>query len=200
MKAIGRRQFGKIMTFMGLLATTGWSLALEGCASFASISSWIVTGLDSFQSVVDLLVGQGIIMVTIGSAIDLIIRAVKAAIADVGTAVDNYNIAPAASKATLVGKISVALVAAQNEIGQFWNDLMIPDAKVASTVAGLLGLIVSTLAGFQSLLPPAPASAVLRTFPKTLQGTAAQRYSLGQFKSKFNAILNANGFSNYRRF
>jgi len=196
---ITRRTFGRFMGTLGLLATLGWSVVLEGCTSFATISGWIATGLDSFQSIIDLLVGQGVIMVAIGSAIDLIIKGVKAAISDIGSAVDAYNAAPAASKATLEGKITTAIIAAQDEISQFWNDLQIPDAKVASTVAGLLGLIVSTLAGFMTQLPPAPATVQRRTFQKTL-AAVPQKRSIGQYKSAFNAILDGNGFSQYKRF
>jgi hypothetical protein len=196
-----RRKFGQAWATFLLALSVGPSLLVTGCGtSFSTILSWVDTGLAAFQSVVDLLAGQSVINITIGSAIDLIIKAVKAAIADIGTAVSNYNAAPAAAKATLVGKISTALVAAQNEISQFWNDLTIPDAKVASTVAGLLGLIVSTLAGFMSLLPPAPAPAALRTFPKTLAGAAPQKRSLPQFKAAFNGILDTNGYSQYKRF
>jgi hypothetical protein len=198
-QAMSRRDFGTFFAKCGLLLSLGWSMVLTGCTSFAAILSWVDTGLSAFQSVVDLLVGQGVLMVTIGSAIDLLIKAIKAAIADVGTAVSNYNAAPAASKVTLEGKISTALVVAQNLIAQFWNDLSIPDTKLASTVAGLLGLIVSTLAGFMSLLPPAPAPAAVRTFPKTLP-VSTQKLSTAQFKAKFNGILAANGFSNYARF
>jgi len=197
MKAIGRRQFGKLIGVFTLLTTAGWSVVLEGCASFKQISGWVVTGLSSFQSVVDLLVGEGIIMVAIGSVIDLIIKGVKAAIADIGTAVDNYNNAPAATKASLLGKISDALMAAQNEIAQFWNDLMIPDAKAASTVAGLLGLIVSTLSGFMAGLPAATKQ--LMAFQKSLPRVAAAK-SEGDFKKRFVAILESNGYGKYRRF
>jgi hypothetical protein len=197
MKAIGRRQFGRLMGVFTILTTVGWSVLLEGCASFKQISGWVVTGLSSFQSVVDLLVGEGIVMVAIGSVIDLIIKGVKAAIADIGTAVDNYNNAPAATKASLLGKISDALVAAQNEISQFWNDLSIPDAKAASTVAGLLGLIVSTLSGFMASLPAATRQ--LMTFQKTLPRVAAAK-SEGDFKKRFVAILESNGYGKYRRY
>lgn len=197
---VTRRTFGRFMGTLGLLATLGWSVVLTGCTtSFSTILSWVQTGLDSFQSVVDLLVGQGVIMVAIGSAIDLIIKGVKAAISDIGSAVDAYNAAPAASKATLEGRITTAIIAAQDEISQFWNDLNIPDAKVASTVAGLLGLIVSTLAGFMTQLPPAPAGLQRRTFQKTL-AAVPQKRSIGQFKAQFNDILTANGFAQYRRF
>jgi len=200
MESINRRTFGKWWGVAMASLTIGGQVFLTGCTTFATILNWVDTGLSAFQSVVDLLAGQGVIAIVIGSAIDLIIKAVKAALADIATAVNNYNAAPAASQPGLLGKISAALVAAQNEIGQFWNDVSIPDAKLASTVAGLLGLIVSTLAGFQSLLPPAPAPVALRTFPKTLQGAAPQKRSIGQFKAEFKAILVANGYSNYSRF
>lgn len=196
MQSITRREFGKSITAAVASFTVMGTMFLEGCTSFAGILSWVDTGLAAFQSVVDLLAGQGVITVVIGSAIDLIIKAVKAALADIATAVNNYNAAPAATQPSLVGKISAALTAAQGMVQQFWSDLTIPDAKLSSTVAGLLGLIASTLAGFQSLLPPAPAPAASA---KTLAAVPTKR-SIGQFKSEFKAILTANGYSNYARF
>jgi len=200
MEAINRRTFGKWWGVAMASLTLGGEMFMIGCASFAQILAWVQTGLDAFQSVVDLLAGNGVITIVIGSAIDLIIKAIKAAIADIGTAVDNYNNAPAASKATLLGKITEALIAAQNEIGQFWNDLAIPDPKVASTTAGLLGLIVSQLSAFQATMPvTAAVRTQIQSFPKKLNAASKMR-SIGAFKQEFNTILESNGYAQYKHF
>jgi hypothetical protein len=201
MEAINRRTFGKWWGITMASFTLGGEMFMIGCASFTQILAWVQTGLDTFQSVADLLAGNGVITIVIGSAIDLIIKAIKAAIADIGTAVDNYNNAPAASKATLLGKITEALIAAQNEIGQFWNDLAIPDPKVASTTAGLLGLIVSQLSAFQASMPVTTATRVqIQSFPKKLSAAAPKMRSIGDFKKEFVQVLETNGYSQYRHF
>lgn len=197
---MNRRQFsGRLASFALLLVAGGSSLFTTGCAAFATILAWVTVGLTSFQSIVDLLAGAGIINVLLGSAIDLIIKAVKAALADIGTAVSNYNTAPTTAKANLLGKIGTALMVAQNMIGQFWNDVTIPDAKLASTIAGLLGIMVSTLAAFQTQVPtpPTPPVVAVARFPKQLSAAPKAR-SIKQYKSEFNALLIANGYSQYK--
>lgn len=173
----------------------GLSILTTGCTAFSTILSWINVGLTSFQSIVDLLAGAGVINIVLGSAIDLIIKAVKAGIADIGAAVTSYNDAPAASKANLLGKIGTALMTAQNAIAGFWNDVSIPDPKLASTVAGLLGIMVSTLAAFQTQVPTPPVAAV--RLAKQLPAAAPKARSVKQYKADFNALLTANGYPQY---
>ena len=192
----GRRAFGKMATGCSLILLGGLSVLEVGCASFASILAWINVGLTSFQSVVDLLTGAGAINVIEGSAIDLVIKAVKAGLADVGAAVTAYNDAPAASKTTLLGKISTALQSAMTELAQFWNDVTIPDPKLAATVAGLLGIIVSTLAAFQTEVPPSTMAIKRVSGNKTLAATPQKR-SVSQYRKDFNAILAGNGYAKY---
>ena len=70
---------------------------------YSAILAYTTAGLQAFQSVVDLLSGSGVIPVGSGTALDLIIAAVKAAFADIQVAVQAYDNAPADQKLTLGG-------------------------------------------------------------------------------------------------
>lgn len=192
---MNRRTFNKLsgMVIAALLMPA--TLLLTGCPSFTDISNWITVGLTSVQSIVDLLTGAGAISIPIGGIVDLAVKALKAGIGDIGAAVTAYNNAPAANKATLLGKLGTAITAAQNALAQFWNDLTIPDPKLAATISGLMGIIASTLAYFQTQAP-APATVQLAVLPKRLSFTATKR-NPKQFRDDFNTILKGNGFEKY---
>lgn len=186
---------------MGALALT--TLSNTACFLsqnvYQSILAYVAVGLQAVQSVVDLLSGSGVIQVGTGTAIDTIINLIKVAFADLQTAVTNYINAPAANKSTLLGEISTALATVEAYIQQFWNDLSIPDAKLASLVQGLLGIILSTLAAFATQLPaPASTPAIEKAakLAKQIPVTPVKR-NTKQFKSDWNAALAAAGQSQY---
>jgi hypothetical protein len=191
-----RRQFSSL-TLLGVVSAWIGSTAASCGSIYAQIAAYVGVGIQAFQSVVNLLAGAGIVSLPVGTAISAVLSLVKAAWADVQAAIAAYDAAPAASKATLAGKISTALTVVQQEIQQFWSDVKIPDSSLANTVAGLLGLIVSTIAGFLAALPPASTPAVAaRPLTKTLSITPA-KLTVSQFRTKFNAILIAGGHSAY---
>jgi hypothetical protein len=192
---ISRRRFSSLAVLAAVSAWFGSTAA--SCGSiYAQIAAYVGVGIQAFQSVVNLLSGAGIIALPEGTLISAILVLVKTGWADVQAAIAAYNAAPAASKATLAGKISVALTAVQQEIQQFWSDVKIPDASLANTVAGLLGLIVSTIAGFLASLPVVPATAAAKPYAKTLSITP-MKLSVSQFRTKFNMILSAGGHDQY---
>jgi hypothetical protein len=178
---------------LGLLSTMTIDAACSFGTVFADILKYVGVGLTSFQSVVDLLAGAGIIPIGTGAAIDTIIALIKAGFADLQTEVTAYNNAPAADKTTLEGKISVILANLQTSLQNFWSQLTIPDANLASTVEGLIGVILSTLAGFATQLPAAPATLTAKLAGKTISYTAKKR-TVHQFKNDFNAVLVAHGY------
>ena len=156
---------------------------------FAQILSYINVGLQAFQAVVDL------VAPTAAPGIDAIVALVKAAFVDLQTAVDAYEAAPAADKATLLGKVSTALSILEAQIQQFWNDLHLPDGNLATLVSGLLGIILSVLAGFATQLPapaPTPQVAKAKALPNVIPVTP-NKMSAGAFKKAFNAKLTAGG-------
>ncbi len=200
---LNRRQFGTTsLKGIALLAVAAswFGTSAASCADvFARISAYVGVGISAVTSVVNLLAGAGIITLPEGTLISLVLNMIKAAWADVTKAVADYQNAPAASKATFAQKLSTALAAVQAEIQQFWSDVKIPDAQLASTVAGLLGLVVSTIAGFITALPaptPTPSMAAAKPLKKTLIVTPKQ-LSPTEFRKQFNAILAANGHQQY---
>jgi hypothetical protein len=189
---MNRRQFSSL-ALLGVVSAWFGSVAASCGSIYAQIAAYVGVGIQAFQAVVNLLSGAGIIALPEGTLITAILTLVKAGWADVQAAIAAYNAAPAT---TLAGKISAALTAVQMMIQQFWSDVKIPDAALSSTVAGLLGLIVSTIAGFLAALPPAPAPAAAKPLVKTLNITPV-KLTVPQFRTKFNAILTAGGHSAY---
>ena len=199
---MNRREFCSRFPKLGVLLFVLGSMFETACSwnqsVYEQIIGYVGVGLQGFQAVVDLLVGQGVIKTGQGTAVDSVITLVNAAFAALQTAVADYQSAPAANKATMLGKISTALQVAENDIGKFWQSLSIPDANLAATIAGLLGIIVSTLAGFAVKLPAPPAS-MKAVIPPALAAAPKAR-TAKEFKKDFNNILDQNGFGQYKKF
>lgn len=191
-----RRQALRAMAIFGIITASLSQMAVSCSNLFTDIVNYVSVGLSGFAAILNILAGAGIISLTGTAAINLIITAVKAAFADLQTAVNDYEAAAAADKTTLEGKISTVLVDLENEITTFWNNLSIPDPQTASTIQGLLEIITTTLAGFATQLPPAPVAAAAGG-PVKLSFTAHRR-SKKQFRNDFNAILHAHGLDKYK--
>lgn len=186
-----RRQFAKVLSSVGTAFVFANTLAISACNVFTDILKYIPVGLQGFMSVIDLLSGNGVINPVEGTAIDVLINIVKAGFADLAAATESYNNAPAADKATLKGKLALVLADVQASIQQFWGDVHIPDPKLAQTVQGLLGLILSTLAGFGISLP-VPAVKSTRVMKVEALGNritfTPKKRTQAEFKKEFNAI------------
>ena len=190
-----RRTFGKVLSVGGLSLSMGSFLGMTGCNVYDNIAKYVAVGLQSFQSVIDLLTGAGVINTGTGSTIDTLIALVKAAFADISAAVAAYESAPADQKQTFAQKVALAITIAEAQIQQFWNDLNIPDPKLASLIQGLLGIILSTLSGFLTQLPAPPPSSIAvraKALPKQIPFTVKRR-TVREFKSDFNNLLVQNG-------
>ena len=188
---ITRRSFGKMVGSgvgaMAAVGTLGMTTMGISCGSiFADITAYVPVGMEAFQALIVILDPP------VALALAPIITAAKAAFADLAAAVAAYNNAPAANKATLVGKISTAINAVIGELQQFWSDANLPNGGLASTISGVLQIILSTLAAFLPLLGPAPAAT--RTVAKTLPYTSQKR-TQKQFKADVNAVLKQGGYS-----
>lgn len=193
-----RREFVKRAGIgMAALSVAGSSAILAGCGNiYATILAYTTAGLQAFQSVVDLLEGAGIINPAEGTAISLAVAAVKAAFADIQTAVAAYDAAPAADKLTLGGKIATAIQIAEAQIQQFWNDLHIPGGGLISLVKGLLGIILSTLTAFLPQLPkPAGTASIVRRSASLGDRISytPQKRTVKQFRHEINELLEQNG-------
>lgn len=190
-----RRGFAQSLgSVFGISMLAGSTLTLTGCSfsPTAAIESYISIGISAFQAIVNILSAAGVIPPGTGTVLSVAIQAVKAAFADVVAAIQAYDDAPAANKATLLGKITTALSAVEMELQQFWSDLSIPDSKLASLIEGLLGVILSTIGAFISQLPPSPVPAPAAALRKTISFTPTKR-TARTFRSDFNKILTTGG-------
>src|SRR5690348_286258 len=191
---VNRRNFiQKASTGLALSSLMASSVFMAGCNLFDQITAWVGVGINSFASIVALLEGNGIVSTAAGTAINLILSIVKSLFADVQAAIANYENADPAQKTTLAGKVSVALQAISNELQKFWSDLTIPDAKLASLVQGLIGIIISTIGGFMLKLPAPPPA---KTFARMVSVTPKSR-NVHQFVNDFNGLLAQHGESQY---
>jgi tetrahydromethanopterin S-methyltransferase subunit F len=179
------------------IAAAGSFLGVASCGNiFAAIEKYVPVGLQGFTAVVNLLAGAGVLPLGTGTAVQLLITAVKAAFADVTVAVQDYQAAPAADKATLLGKISTVVADAETNIQLFWSNLNLPAGSTATLVEGLLQVIVSTLMGFGTQLPAPASSKEMRAkrsaIPDTkLINATPKMRSVAQFKADFNRQLPA---------
>lgn len=191
-----RRLFFELLGLGGAaIATLGATACWVSQNTFVAILAYVGVGLQAFQSIVDMLAGNGVINIGTGSAIDAVINLVKVGFADLQTAVNNYQNAPADQKATLLGEVSTALATLEQSLQKFWNDLQLPDAQLAALVEGLLGIILSTLQAFATQLP-APQMKMKLGLKKTVATTPKKR-TAKQFKADFNALLAAKGQTKY---
>lgn len=195
---LSRRAFARLGTKAAMASLVFSSFFLAGCSVFDEILRYVGVGLQAFQGVIDLLAGVGALPLGTGTLIDTAVALVKAGFADLQTAVKNYETAPDASKATLLGKVSTVISVLAGSITSFWNDVKIPDPKIASTAQGLLEIVLSTLAGFQTQLPlPAATGAQARTYMLAGRPIKAVRRTAKQFKTDYNAVLATNGYPQY---
>jgi hypothetical protein len=196
---IDRRGFSKIAAVMGVASlaelSSGWACSLSSV--YNAILQYVPVGLSAVASILAILTGGGVV---IAPAVSLAVSLVNAGFADLKAAVNSYESAPAANKATLLGKVSTVLASVEANLQAFWSNLSIPDQKLESTVQGLLGVVVTTLLGFGTQLPaPAatPAIAARASLRRTIN-LPPQKRSVAAFKKDFNAILEQNGLSEHK--
>jgi hypothetical protein len=188
---ITRRRFAKSAGVLALMAVVPEFTACSFASVYAEMLKYVPLGLSAVSAVLSILTGNGI---AIAPAATAIIALIKTGFADLQTAITQYQDAPAGQKSGLLGAISEGLTVVEANIQQFWANLDIPDAKLASLVEGLLGIITTTLAGFQTQLP-APATPVASNalrmraaLGKLLPSTPVKR-SPAKFKAAFNNAL-----------
>lgn len=188
---ITRRNFGQVVGAGALAGSLGITTMGLSCNSvFTDIENYVPIGLAAFQEIISLVAPVE------AAALAPIIAIVKATFADLAAAVAQYNNAPAADKATWLGKIKTAINAVIAELQQFWNDANLPDGGLASTIAGVLQIILSTLAAFLPLIGGAVAVSA-KKLAKTLPVVPKKR-SQKQFKADINAVFLQYGYSGHQ--
>ncbi len=191
-----RRGFLKLTGTGGLILSTGGAaVLLDACNAqtvFETIISWIPTAKSAFQGIVTIL-GP-----FLPPGAQALITEVFAALDVVTAAVNEYLNAPAADKATFLGKLRVALTAVGDQIQAFLAAFKATGNPLISVVLGLAQIIISTIEGFLGKIP-LPAGAKVRTVRASIhfEGVTAvvvpKVRSISQFKKDFNSVCEANG-------
>lgn len=196
---VSRRGFSKIAGIIGLASmaelSSGWACSLTSI--YNAIVEYVPVGLSAFSTILSLLSGGGI---AVGPIVSGIVTLVNTGFSDLKAAVTAYQQAPAANKATLLGKVSTVLSDIEANLQAFWSNLTVPDAKLESTIQDLLGVIVTTLLGFGTQLPAAAATPAIQaraSLKRTVPGVP-QRRSVREFKSAFNDVLVKNGYPEHK--
>jgi hypothetical protein len=190
---LSRRQFFEVSA-KGTLGTAilaaevgGAAYLLSGCSfNISSILAWVPTATSSISSILTLLVGAGALACLTCSVLANI---ALAAISAVGTAVQAYQNAPAASKATLLGKIQTGLQAALTASGSFFESANVPDQKLFALIVGIAGLVLSAISGFIAQVGGVtPVPATFRLSRQTIP-YSPKVYTLRGYKSDFNKLV-----------
>src|ERR1700722_6057929 len=144
-----RRQFGKnaltgtaAFALAGAVGEVSMGFSCSASTVWADIENYVPLALEAFGEILSLVNPAESTLLT------PIITEVKAGLADLEAAINYYINAPAASKATWIGKITTAVNAAIQLLQQFWSDLNLPDGTLATTISNILQIIISTLAAF----------------------------------------------------
>jgi hypothetical protein len=169
------------------LATAAATPACEWTSIIDRIRSYVGISLLAFDRIIEILTANGI---ALAPGLTAIVNAVKAAIADILTAVEEYRAAAAHDKATMIAALKTALTVASARLMEFWAMLRIPNPQLAQTIKALIDVIISTLEGFKAQLPGQPLA------PQRFLGNPRPR-TVKEFKNDFNAILTRAGDTRY---
>jgi hypothetical protein len=188
---MNRRQFtGHLVTGAAVVAIGAEGFVLTGCTAasiFAQIQAYVPIGLLAFQGILAVIAP----FVPMAGGIAIIVGLIKAAFSDLSAAVSEYQSAPAADKATALGKIKVVLGVIADQFQKFLSDLNLGSSNpLYLIVAGIVKVILSALAGFAGQLPGTPVAikmsiqmrdgSVVQVTPKLM--------SIKQFKAAYNAV------------
>jgi hypothetical protein len=179
---ISRREFASVSA-KGLLAVAAVSsLMLGGCVSLPDLINIIAAALTSLGTLVAPYLPAG------GSAL---LANVKAALADLSGAIQQYDAAPASDKATLLAKVDLFLNAFTTNFQGFISQVLPGAGAIVALIEGLASLILSTIAGIRGGLPNPPAA--MRTMRIGSMQVVPKAMDAKQFKAAFNALCAANG-------
>jgi hypothetical protein len=173
--------------FSGLAVAAGGLFG--GCNAsnvWKDIQTYVPVGIAAFESILTLVAPLQ------APGVDAIAELVKAAFAVLAGAIDQYIAAPAASKSTLIEKVSLALADVIANLQKFAAAVDIGINPIVSLALNLLTLILSTLNGFLGQLPSTPESNARLAGPKKLKITPVFR-NKKEFIKEFNDEVEQNG-------
>lgn len=178
---LNRRQFAMTAGTVGMVAT------LPACwfsNVYSSLNKYIPIALLAFDRILDILKEHAVPVEGLTDAVN----GVKAALADIQAAIIAYEHA-AGDKSSAIAHIRAALEVAEDRIEDFWRKLRLPNPELGATIRALLGIILSTLAGFEMKLPGAPVTRSVWAAPEAR--------SVEKFRRDFNRTLDEHGESQF---
>jgi hypothetical protein len=192
-----RREFGRTLGAGGLvLVTSGGTVLIEGCNAgsvFTDIEAWIPTAEKAFAGIVSIL---GPFLPPGSTAIVALVNASFDTLAGV---IAEYEAAPAAQKATLIGKIEVALQAIAGNIQTFLSAFNVTGNPIVAVVIGLAQVLLAAIAGFLNAMPVTGARTRVMRTTVTFGGVTAQvvpkLMTRKQFVAAYDAVADSNGQS-----
>ena len=130
-----------------MLLASSASMFIYGCNVYDDLYNWIGIGIASLNSIVSILKANGIIPA------ETIVNAVLGALNAVRGAIDEYKSTSPPPVGT-IAKIETALKDAVDQFTAFLRSISFSSAAgLFSLIAGLVQIILSTIAGFQNRLP-----------------------------------------------
>ena len=106
--------------------------------------------------------------------------------------VSQYQSASATAKPGLLNEIDTAITTAQANLTQILVAFHVTDPALQATIAGAVGLALSTLMEIQSLIPPPPTATAKRL---AVSAKAVKPRTAAQIKSEYNFIVTSHGFA-----
>lgn len=158
---------------------------------YKTINQYVPLALLAFERIISILAEHGISV----SGLQDAVNAVKAALADIQSAILEYQEANSHGKPTGIQIIVTALNVAHGRLEEFWRKLNIPNPQLSFTIKSLLGIIISTLQGFEQQLPahqqgPGPMHT------STFTGAGKVR-TIKEFREEFNEELREHDESKF---
>ena len=146
---------------------------------YKTISSYVPVALLAFDRIIAILVEHGINTAPLTEAVNR----VKAALADIQSAVLEFQDAAEQARDTYRVNLAVALKIATARLKEFWELLHISNEHLERTIKLLLDVLISTLTGFIGQLAPGTAVAGQRfLYPPKVR-------TIKEFRHDFNAVL-----------
>ena len=196
-----RRQFFEVaskgvlgVAILRAAAIGGVAFLAVGCkVTLSDVLNWVNDGAGGVSTIIGLLVSAGVLACATCS---VLANAAVAAVAAIGTAIQAYENAPAASKATLLGKIETAIQSAITAATEFFHSVSIPGSGLANTILSLAGLILSALTGYlQNFFPHALGTTrAFRLGTSSAISVTPKSLTLKEYNSTWNAIVTQAGY------
>lgn len=206
LKALTRRAFLKVGAFAVASARLAPALLLAGlgvgCNVFQDIESWVPTGIDAFNAVLNLLEGSGVITVAAGSPIAAVVGVIFAAFNQLKTDAQQYL----ATNPPPVGALAKVLDVLQNigtNFQSFLTAININDPKLSALVTGMVQIILGVVSGFENQLPQTAPTTAKRIPARLTMGSGAaakvititpvNKPSKAEFRKQWNTLVTSGG-------